>query len=578
MALATTCPSCNTSFKVVPDQLKLRRGLVRCGMCQLVFSGVEFLRYVADTRPRDPASGERSKSAPDTVLEDLKTAFFLPETRFIPPGTPAPFAPPVAAPPSDPSPRAALPAAPQAVPPGIPAATPQSTPQSTPLPIASKPTIAGTAASPAPIEAGRRSAQQPSSFADPSFRGQGIGETSGPDSAGPDLKAPDSAPARLGSDAADSNAPALADRPQVDGDADRDADGDDDRNAAEDGGRRRARGSSRSARRRSRRRKALSERSPADAQSDARPLDDNERAALARIGMDGATDGRVESPAADHEALSQPDSGNWPSTAIWPTTEEREAVPVTRSAPRRAAEDPSAAQMLPRVATSGAPALAAAVQARPADMPAAPFAKPTTDNRFDGRRDPGDDLDAEFDDGEDAIDFFGRTSRPVFDFDLPPRSTWIAAAGLALMLALQLIVGARDGLAARFPAAHGLIAGISAPFGMSVALPIRKESVTIESFDLINAPATEGGNPRYAMNLLLRNHASLPLQWPAIELTLTNSTGAILVRKVIQADQYLADPAALERGIAPRSERALRLTLEAEGIVPSGYSAILFYP
>ena len=72
MALATTCPQCKTSFKVVPDQLKLRRGLVRCGVCQHVFSGIDFLRYVDDAgsgvprpegeahrtpEPRPPASG-----------------------------------------------------------------------------------------------------------------------------------------------------------------------------------------------------------------------------------------------------------------------------------------------------------------------------------------------------------------------------------------------------------------------------------------------------------------------------------------------------------------------------------------
>jgi predicted Zn finger-like uncharacterized protein len=48
MALATTCPQCKTSFKVVPDQLKLRRGLVRCGVCRHVFSGIDFLRYIED--------------------------------------------------------------------------------------------------------------------------------------------------------------------------------------------------------------------------------------------------------------------------------------------------------------------------------------------------------------------------------------------------------------------------------------------------------------------------------------------------------------------------------------------------
>ena len=48
MALATTCPQCKTSFRVVPDQLKLRRGLVRCGVCRHVFSGIDSLRYVAE--------------------------------------------------------------------------------------------------------------------------------------------------------------------------------------------------------------------------------------------------------------------------------------------------------------------------------------------------------------------------------------------------------------------------------------------------------------------------------------------------------------------------------------------------
>ena len=56
MALATTCPQCKTSFKVVPDQLKLRRGLVRCGVCQNVFSGVEHLRYVDKDENEDTAA------------------------------------------------------------------------------------------------------------------------------------------------------------------------------------------------------------------------------------------------------------------------------------------------------------------------------------------------------------------------------------------------------------------------------------------------------------------------------------------------------------------------------------------
>lgn len=39
MALTTRCPHCGTAFKVVPDQLRVRNGLVRCGACDTVFDG-----------------------------------------------------------------------------------------------------------------------------------------------------------------------------------------------------------------------------------------------------------------------------------------------------------------------------------------------------------------------------------------------------------------------------------------------------------------------------------------------------------------------------------------------------------
>jgi predicted Zn finger-like uncharacterized protein len=51
MRLITTCPNCDTSFRVVADQLKLHRGMVRCGKCRSVFSGMERLRQIPDTPP-----------------------------------------------------------------------------------------------------------------------------------------------------------------------------------------------------------------------------------------------------------------------------------------------------------------------------------------------------------------------------------------------------------------------------------------------------------------------------------------------------------------------------------------------
>jgi predicted Zn finger-like uncharacterized protein len=83
MALATTCPQCKTSFKVVPDQLKLRRGLVRCGMCQHVFSGIDYISQVLPIATKEAIA----KVAPVEVEEaeaDLNTAFFIPDTVLAP--------------------------------------------------------------------------------------------------------------------------------------------------------------------------------------------------------------------------------------------------------------------------------------------------------------------------------------------------------------------------------------------------------------------------------------------------------------------------------------------------------------
>lgn len=43
MSLATACPSCNTVFRVVQDQLKVSEGWVRCGNCHKVFNAIEHL-------------------------------------------------------------------------------------------------------------------------------------------------------------------------------------------------------------------------------------------------------------------------------------------------------------------------------------------------------------------------------------------------------------------------------------------------------------------------------------------------------------------------------------------------------
>jgi predicted Zn finger-like uncharacterized protein len=59
MVLATRCPHCRTTFRVVQDQLKLRGGLVRCGACKEIFNGTENLLRPIDataSSARPPAA------------------------------------------------------------------------------------------------------------------------------------------------------------------------------------------------------------------------------------------------------------------------------------------------------------------------------------------------------------------------------------------------------------------------------------------------------------------------------------------------------------------------------------------
>jgi hypothetical protein len=63
-----------------------------------------------------------------------------------------------------------------------------------------------------------------------------------------------------------------------------------------------------------------------------------------------------------------------------------------------------------------------------------------------------------------------------------------------------------------------------------------------------------------------------------MELTLTDSSGAVLVRKVIGPEVYLSDPAAASRGLSEQSEWPIRLALEHRGLQPTGYSVALYYP
>jgi predicted Zn finger-like uncharacterized protein len=81
-SLITSCPACRTRFKLVPDQLKVSDGWVRCGQCREIFDASSRIE-----QPLQPVARPvplLTEQWPDSVMPDVPP----------PPPTPEPTAPP----------------------------------------------------------------------------------------------------------------------------------------------------------------------------------------------------------------------------------------------------------------------------------------------------------------------------------------------------------------------------------------------------------------------------------------------------------------------------------------------------
>lgn len=73
--MLTRCPSCATTFRVTPDQLKARHGRVRCGHCQHVFDALETLIDApAQAAPLAPSPAAEAAIDEDSVPPEAPRA------------------------------------------------------------------------------------------------------------------------------------------------------------------------------------------------------------------------------------------------------------------------------------------------------------------------------------------------------------------------------------------------------------------------------------------------------------------------------------------------------------------------
>lgn len=150
-------------------------------------------------------------------------------------------------------------------------------------------------------------------------------------------------------------------------------------------------------------------------------------------------------------------------------------------------------------------------------------------------------------------------------------------AGLALValgalagLGWQVHLSQHDWLVARWPALRAPVAQLCAWSGCQIEPPRRIESLAVESSGLTRA----GAAGTYKLSAVLRNRDKLPLRTPSVDLTLTDATGRVIARRVLDA----AELGAPQPSIAAGGELALAATLRARDAAVVGYTIEIFYP
>lgn len=145
---------------------------------------------------------------------------------------------------------------------------------------------------------------------------------------------------------------------------------------------------------------------------------------------------------------------------------------------------------------------------------------------------------------------------------------------LLLAAGLQTAYYKRVEIAAQYPQFKPLLMQACAHLQCKVELPKELDSITIGSSDMQEDDTYES-----VINFTssFRNTANYAQAYPNIELTLTNEKDKVVIRKLIQPEEYLAKGVKIENGIAGREVVDLKLPIYVHEAIVAGYRMLLVY-
>ena len=130
------------------------------------------------------------------------------------------------------------------------------------------------------------------------------------------------------------------------------------------------------------------------------------------------------------------------------------------------------------------------------------------------------------------------------------------SAVLALAVAVQWVLQQKDSLAALEPRLYPALQALCAQLGCQIQPPRRVESLVIDS-----STFTKIASDAYRLSFVLKNTSNLPVEMPALELTLTDAQDQAVVRRVVLPAQF----GAVSRILEARSEMSGVVSLWVAG-------------
>jgi predicted Zn finger-like uncharacterized protein len=178
-----------------------------------------------------------------------------------------------------------------------------------------------------------------------------------------------------------------------------------------------------------------------------------------------------------------------------------------------------------------------------------------------------------FHEDEVPLSFVQKAQRDAFWRRASVRWTLVLLClAAAAILLLQWAWLWRDTLAARVPAAKPVLEGVCSVLGCNIEHPRSLTAVQLESAALWRRNSTD-----FVFDVVLKNQADHAVVTPALELTLTDATEQVLVRRVVLPQDWPQSTPQLNA----LQEWPVRFELElqaAEARGMTGYRALLFYP